>query len=166
MADIAVASNITKPVLYDHFPSKEDLYVEVCKEIRERLLAAGTQVMTDRNTPARIRAGVEAFFTFAEKNPAAIRILLSPPRDEKRLYRAIQQIQDHATQAITDMFLAIGVPAPKDEATAQRLAIQAEFFKRGLHALGQWRVEHPAVSKETVVDAISGLVFRGLSAQK
>src|SRR5262249_14406602 len=123
MADIAVASNITKPVLYDHFSSKEDLYIEVCKEIRERLLAAGAQVMTDCDPPARIRAGVEAFFTFAEKDPAAIRILLSPPRDEKRLYRAIQQIQDHATQAITGMFLAIGVPAPKDEAAAQRLTI-------------------------------------------
>jgi hypothetical protein len=55
---------------------------------------------------------------------------------------------------------------PKDEPAAQRLTIQVEFFKRGLHALGQWRVEHPAVPKETVVDAISALVFSGLSAQE
>jgi AcrR family transcriptional regulator len=78
---IAAAANITKPVLYDHFSSKQSLYIQVSKAIRERLLAAGRNALIFPQTfPARTRAGVEAFFIFGEKNPAAIRILLSPPQ--------------------------------------------------------------------------------------
>jgi AcrR family transcriptional regulator len=164
---IVAASGITKPVLYDHFSSKGDLYIQVCKHIRERLLAAGNQVVTpSRGIAERIRAGVEAFFEFAEQNPAAIRILLSPPRDEKRLYGAVQAVQDEATAAITKMYLAIGVTPPRDAESVSQLQVQVEFIKRGLHALGQWRLEHASTSRDVVVDAISRLIHSGLVMQR
>jgi AcrR family transcriptional regulator len=160
--EIAAASKITKPVLYDHFASKEDLYIQVCKEIRERLFASSAKVIKNHDVDASIRSTVEVFFKFADENPAAIRILLSPPRDEKKLYRAIQQVQDEATAAITKLYLSIGVPSPRDQIAAEQLRIQIEFVKRGMHALGQWRVEHPSVRREVVVDAISTLIRSGL----
>src|SRR5208282_2258408 len=85
--EIASASKVTKPVLYDHFVSKADLYVQVSKDIRERLLAAGRNHVTQPQSLAdRIQSGVEAFFRFASDNPDVIRVLLSPPRAEKKLY--------------------------------------------------------------------------------
>jgi len=157
--EIAAASKITKPVLYDHFASKQDLYIQVSKEIRERLLAAGGAViMPPRSLAARIRAGVEAFFVFAEENPAAIRVLLSPPRDEKKLYRAIQVIQDEASESIMNMMFAAGVRVPDDKAGIEQLKIQVEFIKQGLHALAEWRMQHSAVPRDRVVDAVSNLV--------
>ena len=164
--EIAAASKITKPVLYDHFSSKQDLYMQVSREIRERLLSAGREViLSSPGIAARIRAGVEAFFVFAEKNLGAIRILLSPPRDEDRLYRSIQVLQDEATASLMKMVLAAGVPAPVNEAGARKLRLQVEFIKRGLHALGEWRIQHPSVSRDVVVDAISDLIRAGLASQ-
>jgi AcrR family transcriptional regulator len=165
--EIATASKITKPVLYDHFASKQDLYIQVSKEIRERLLSAGSAViMPPRSLAARIRAGVEAFFVFAEANPATIRVLLSPPRDEKKLYRAIQTIQDEATDSIMKMMLAAGVRAPDDEAGIEQLKIQVEFIKQGLHALAEWRMQHAAVQRDLVVDAVSKLIQSLLTTKK
>jgi AcrR family transcriptional regulator len=161
--EIAAAAGITKPVLYDHFSSKHDLYIQVCRHIRESLLEAGRDVIRPpRSMAARIRAGVEAFFLYAEKHPAAIRILLSPPRDDKKLYRTIQAIQDEATASIMNMILAAGVRAPENEAGREQLRIQVEFLKQGLHALAEWRTEHPDASRDSVVDAVSKLIRSGL----
>jgi AcrR family transcriptional regulator len=164
--EIAAASGITKPVLYDHFTSKEDLYLQICREIRDRLLRSGGQGIVPAQTlSARIRAGVEAFFVFAETNPAAIRILLSPPRNPAKLYRAIVLVQDQATLRIMKMLLAAGVSTPRGAHATQELAVQVEFIKRGLHALGQWRVEHPAVSRNVIVDAIAKMIRSGLATR-
>lgn len=165
--EIAAAASITKPVLYDHFSSKEDLYLRVCEEIRERLLQSGREVIAPPQTLSqRLRAGVEAFFVFAGHNPAAIRILLSPPRDVKRLYKAIQKIQDEATQSILATMLQAGVDPAKGEDADLRLTIQVEFIKRGLHALAEWRTFHPAVPIDVVVGAISQLLGQGLLSKQ
>jgi AcrR family transcriptional regulator len=161
--EIAKASKISKPVLYDHFHSKHDLYFQVSREIRERLLVVGKRaIVSQQGLASRVRAGVEAFFVFAEKNPAAIRILLSPYQDDKRLCRAIQGIHGEATASITKMILDAGVTVPENEMGIEQLKIQAEFVKQGLHALAEWRTQHPSVSRDTVVDAISKLICSGL----
>jgi AcrR family transcriptional regulator len=165
--EIATASTITKPVLYDHFSSKRDLYVQVSKEVRERLLATGRRaIMPPQSLAAGIRAGVEAFFIFAEKNPAAIRILVSPPRDEKKLFRAVQAIQDEATASIMKMILAVGVQAPGTSSGAEQLKVQVEFIKQGLHALAEWRMQHIEVPCDVVIDAVSNLIRSGLETKK
>jgi AcrR family transcriptional regulator len=164
--EIAFASSITKPVLYDHFSSKQDLYIQASREVRDRLLAAGGEVIeAPRGLAQRIRAGVEAFFVFAEENPAAIKILLSPPMDEKKLYRALQAVQDEATVSITKMLLRVGLRIPNNAAGAKQLRIQVEFIKRGLHALAEWRMHHADTPRDLVVDAISRLIRAGLLAK-
>jgi AcrR family transcriptional regulator len=165
--EIASASMVTKPVLYDHFFSKQDLYIQVGREIRERLVAAGNDVIQSRDSLSeRIRIGVEAFFEFAEQNPAAIRMLLSPPKGEKKLYRAIQDVQDEATASIMKMLLAAGLRVPKDKVGTDGLRIQVEFIKQGLHALAEWRMYHAATPRDLVVDAISQLIRAGLLAKE
>jgi AcrR family transcriptional regulator len=164
--EIASASRITKPVLYDHFASKQDLYIQVSREIRDRLLAAGNDVIQPAHSlPERIRIGVEAFFEFAERNPAAIKILLSPPKGERKLYRAIQAVQDDATASIMKMLLAAGLRVPNSKAGTDGLRIQVEFIKQGLHALAEWRMYHAGTPRDLVVDAISQLIRAGLLAK-
>ena len=40
MNDVAVAAGVTKPVLYQHFPSKQSLYVELLSDVGAQLDAA------------------------------------------------------------------------------------------------------------------------------
>jgi AcrR family transcriptional regulator len=164
---IAAAAKVTKPVLYDHFSSKQSLYIELSITIRDRLLAAGKDVvLLSRTFRGRVRAGVEAFFSFAEKNPAAIRILLAPPRDSEKIYRAVLEIQEEATVSIMQMMLAAGVKMPEKESGRIQLKIQAEFIKRGLHALAEWRTQNTAVSRDVVINAVTTLICSGLTVEQ
>jgi AcrR family transcriptional regulator len=41
MVDVATRAGVTKPLLYDHFSSKQELFLAVLESIRDELLALG-----------------------------------------------------------------------------------------------------------------------------
>jgi AcrR family transcriptional regulator len=49
MNDIAEAAGVTKPVLYQHFDSKRDLYLALIDEVGARLIAAITKATARRD---------------------------------------------------------------------------------------------------------------------
>ncbi|MGO1569145.1 MAG: TetR/AcrR family transcriptional regulator [Brachybacterium sp.] len=65
MDDIAAAAGVTKPVLYQHFDSKESLYVEVLDIIAESMLAE-VRALGDHegDTTSRVRSGLHRFYQF------------------------------------------------------------------------------------------------------
>ena len=46
------------------------------------------------------------------------------------------------------------------------LKIQAEFIKRGLHALAEWWIQNTAVSRDVVTDAVTRLISSGLTVRQ
>src|SRR2546423_3145864 len=94
MDGIAAAAGISKPVLYDHFSSKLDLYTRLTESIRDELTARGAAAMAADAPPnQRIRTGVEAFFAFVEERPSAARVLLFTPVGEPELVDAAREVQ-------------------------------------------------------------------------
>jgi len=76
MDDIAEAAGVTKPVLYQHFPSKRALYRElidaVDHQLTERLVTATSHAATGRE---RVQDGFAAYFRFVTEHRAAFRVL-------------------------------------------------------------------------------------------
>src|SRR4029450_1092946 len=76
MDDIAEAAGVTKPVLYQHFPSKRALYLELLENTGEQLLTqlppATPPLPAGR---ARVEAGFRAYFRFVTGNRSAFRLL-------------------------------------------------------------------------------------------
>ena len=78
MDDIAEAAGVTKPVLYQHFPSKRALYREllddVDRQLTERLVVATAGATSGRE---RVQEGFAAYFRFVadapRRVPAAVR---------------------------------------------------------------------------------------------
>ena len=165
MDDIAAAAGITKPVLYDHFGSKLDLYVRLTEGIRDELTARGAAAMAaDAPAEQRIRTGIDAFFAFVEERPAAARVLLFTPVGEPELVDAAREVQAGATAAIAA--LLVGEPGlladvPERE---RRIELITEFMKQGLHGLAEWWSQHPETPREALVDAVMDLVWFGLRA--
>ncbi|MGH6704269.1 MAG: TetR/AcrR family transcriptional regulator, partial [Bradyrhizobium sp.] len=68
MSGIAADAGITKPVLYDHFASKEALFETLLRSIREDLLAKGRAIgHPSASDELRFRAAIDAFFAFVEE---------------------------------------------------------------------------------------------------
>src|SRR5256714_2485542 len=78
MDEIAESAGVTKPVLYQHFPSKRALYVELLENTGAQLLRTLADA-TGRAGTARDRGevGFRAYFDFALGNRSAFRLLLS-----------------------------------------------------------------------------------------
>src|ERR1700760_4635450 len=76
MDEVATAAGVTKPVLYQHFPSKRALYVELLEDVGNQLLAQLASA-TDRATTGRQRVeeGFGAYFRFVDENRSAFRLL-------------------------------------------------------------------------------------------
>lgn len=65
MDDIASAAGVTKPVLYQHFDSKEELYLEVLDLIAEAMIEEVRQIGEHGGTTAeRVRHGLHRFYEF------------------------------------------------------------------------------------------------------
>jgi AcrR family transcriptional regulator len=163
VGEIAAAAGITKPVLYDHFGSKRDLFVELMESARDELTRRGAEAFAgDAPLEARLRTAVDAFFAFVEEHPYAARVLLVAPRGEPELQDASREVQAEATRRIAA--LLVGEPrllhgAPDRE---RQLELFTEFLKQGMHGLAEWWSENPEVSRAALVDSVMDIAWAGL----
>jgi AcrR family transcriptional regulator len=163
MDDIAAAAGISKPVLYDHFSSKLDLYTRLTESIRDELTARGAAAMAADAPPGqRIRTGVEAFFAFVEERPSAARVLLFTPVGEPELVDAAREVQAGATAALTALLVAERDLFADAADRERRIELITEFMKQGLHGLAEWWSQHPGTPREELVDVVTALLWHGL----
>jgi AcrR family transcriptional regulator len=157
MDRIAALSKVTKPVLYDHFPSKQALFLTVLESIRDGLIANGKAIAEAGDDPEqKFRRAVDVFFQFVEGQPDAARVLLTVPRGDAAAAKISRQVQAGAAAGIAAMLAAVMPGSP-----AWRRQAAAAFLKEGLHAIAEWWLEHPGPSREEVVEVVIGLVWTG-----
>ena len=76
MSELAEAAGITKPVLYQHFGSKRDLYLELLEDVGARLLEEITKATVSAEGPRQqVEAGFAAYFRFVSEQPASFRLM-------------------------------------------------------------------------------------------
>lgn len=161
MDDIAVRAGITKPVLYDHFPSKQALFLAVLRTIRDGLVTTGQAIAQDDGDPAqKFRRSVDAFLAFVERAPDAARVLLTVPAGDPVAAKISREVQAGASAGITAL-LAEYLPG----GTPWRLQATAAFLKEGLHAVAVWWLDHPGPSREEIADIVLDAAWLGLRRQ-
>jgi len=78
MSEIAKAAGVTKPVLYQHFESKRDLYTALLQETGDRLSEAIEIAVSNASGPEeQVRFGFGAYIRFVQDDPDGFRILFS-----------------------------------------------------------------------------------------
>jgi len=78
MNALASEAGITKPVLYQHFESKHELFAQVLQQTGDRLHAAIAETTVGVDSPHdRVEAGFLAFFRFFDDCPDAFSVLYS-----------------------------------------------------------------------------------------
>jgi AcrR family transcriptional regulator len=163
VGEIAAASGVSKIVVYDHFASKEALFIELTKSARDGLLERGRQRMAaDGTLEARLRSAIDAFFLFVQEQPARARILFLIPKGEPEMADLVAQIQDEGTRALTGILLAERDLLKGERDRAERLILMTEFLKIGLHGLVEWWIRHPEVPRERLVETAMAVAWDGL----
>lgn len=136
MAELAEAAGVTKPVLYQHFRSKRDLYVElleeVCRSLQEQIEKATAAADGPR---AQVRAGFAAYFRFVGEQTTAFSLLfLGVSRHDRELTAAVDRLEESMADIISPLIDADISPEERRQ-LAHALVGMAEVT--GRHAVTQ-----------------------------
>jgi AcrR family transcriptional regulator len=131
MDDVALRAGVTKPVLYQHFPSKRALYIELLNDTGSHLLAQ-LAAATERAPSGRerVEAGFAAYFRFVVSNRSSFRLLFGAAlRTDPEFARIVEETISAAVEAISPL---IQIPARPEQRTvlANALVGMAESVSR------------------------------------
>ncbi|MDL4772077.1 MULTISPECIES: TetR/AcrR family transcriptional regulator [Thermomonosporaceae] len=160
MDEIAERAGVSKPVLYQHFPGKLELYLALLDEHAEALVKTVRDALESTSVnKLRVQASMQAFYDFVSGEGEAYRLVfesdlrnVAPVR--ARVERANQQCAEMIAQVIVE-----DTDAPADEAHLLGMGLvgMAEVSAR------YWLSQHRAISKDTAEKIIARLAWRGIS---
>jgi AcrR family transcriptional regulator len=153
MAEIARASGVTVPVIYDHFPSKVALHRRLLERTSDELLAMWrTALSADVVPEERIAHAIDAWATYVQAHPYAPRMYFTETTGDPEIRALHREIQDRGLTAL-GAILAGDPDASRSAAGDDPLAFEmaAEVMRAGLTGLAVWWSDHPEVPKERIV---------------
>ncbi|AEF42203.1 TetR/AcrR family transcriptional regulator [Hoyosella subflava] len=160
MDEIAERAGVSKPVLYQHFPSKLDLYLAVLQAHVEKLISGVRQALrSTTHNKQRLYAAVMAFFDFVDNDTQGYRLIfqsdaLSDPSVQER----VEQASEDCIDAVFDL---VSHDSGLDPYRARMLAV-------GLVGVSQvnaryWLEANRPISKSDAVETTVTLAWGGLS---
>ena len=160
MDDIAERAGVSKPVLYQHFPGKLELYQALlhtyADELVDRVRSALDSTTDNRE---RAQAAVAAYFDFVAGEGGAYRLVFeSDLRGQPEAAAVVERATNRCIDAVAD---AVTTDAGLDAPRARLLAV-------GLVGLSQvaaqyWLDSDGRVPRDEAVALMSGLAWRGLA---
>jgi AcrR family transcriptional regulator len=165
MGEIATRAGVVASVIYDHFPSKRALHIELLNIHGEDLIERSIHQVGGRNPEELQRSSIEAFFRLVEEDPFAWRFLFRDPPGDPQIAAVHSAIHGRATSGIAEL---IGVWAPPNLtfgglSREQALWMLAKTTQDGTNGLARWWWEHPEVRREQVVELAHELLWKGFS---
>jgi AcrR family transcriptional regulator len=159
MDDIAIRAGVSKPVLYQHFPSKLELYLALldvaCDEAVDNVRDA---LASTTDNEKRVAASTEAFYAYVSDPAAAFRLvfesdLTSEPEVRQRVDRVTLQCADAIADVIAD---DTGLPADVAQLLAAALVGMNQVSARF------WLESDPNISQQQATELITRLAWRGI----
>lgn len=159
MDDIAERAGVSKPVLYQHFESKHDLYLGLVDEQSDHLVRLIEDALGSTTENAeRVAATVGAFFEFVDRADAGYRLIFasdqsSDPDVQGRLDRSIQACVDAITRSIEQ---------DTDLPAAQAHLLGVSLLGMAQACAERWVAEGRAVPRERAAELVAQIAWRGL----
>ncbi|MCU1666939.1 MAG: hypothetical protein QOI36_684 [Pseudonocardiales bacterium] len=160
MDDIAERAGVSKPVLYQHFPGKLELYRALLTTYADELVDRVHQAISSTtDNQERVKAAVAAYFDFVAGEGQAYRLVFES--DLRSEPEAAAVVDGALTRCIDTVADAVTTDAGLDAPRARMLAV-------GLVGLSQvaaqyWLDSDRSVPRDEAVALMSSLAWRGLA---
>jgi len=157
MNDVAEAAGVTKPVLYQHFRSKRDLYVELLGDVGGQLQAAILAATVDAAGPRQqVEAGFAAYFRHVDGHRSAFTLLFgSGARLDAELLAVVRRVE----AAIADSVAAL---IDADVADVHRRTIAFGVVGLAESTSRHWLAEDLDLDPEILARQVADLAWAGL----
>jgi AcrR family transcriptional regulator len=161
MDDIAERAGVSKPVLYQHFPGKLELYLALLDTHCDAMLDHIRDAMAaTTDNKERVRGAVRAYFDFVDHESEAFRLVFeSDLRNEPAVRERVARVESGCISAITDTIMAdTGVSRARAELLASGLVGAAETAARF------WLAGGRRVAKDDAEALLTALSWRGIAS--
>jgi AcrR family transcriptional regulator len=160
MDDIAERAGVSKPVLYQHFPSKLELYLALLDQnadALERSVRTALESTTDNHD--RVYGCVRVYFDFVDDPGGAFRLVFeSDLRNEPTVRERVDRALQKSVEAIADTIARdTGLNREDAEMLSCGLAGAAEVSARW------WLNSADNIPKERAIELVQALAWRGIS---
>ena len=157
MNDVADAAGVTKPVLYQHFQSKRDLYHALLEHVGAQMVAAFRQA-TDgiADGKEQTRRGFQAYFRWVASNQDAFRLLFGGgARQDEEFAGAVRRFTEASARAIAPL-IAAGIDPEHQLTLAHAIVGMSEGASRRLVERGD------DFDPDVVAAQLSAMAWAGL----
>ncbi|GAA0663326.1 TetR/AcrR family transcriptional regulator [Streptomyces sp. SBST2-5] len=160
MDDIAERAGVSKPVLYQHFPGKLDLYLALLDQHCESLIQAVRNALASTtDNKQRVRATMDAYFAYVEDDGGAFRLVFeSDLTNEPAVRERVDKVTNDCAEAICEV-IAEDTGLSRDESM---------LLASGLGGLAQvvaraWLHSDRTVPRDQAVQLLTSLAWRGIA---
>ena len=156
MNDVAEAAGVTKPVLYQHFDSKRDLYAALLEDVGNRLRTSIDKATADAiDGKTTTELGFRAYFRWVADDHDSFRLLFGAgSRRDEEFSDAVRKITADSAQAIAPL-IAVDIDESHRKTLAHALVGLAS---RRLVELGD------DFDPDEIAAEVSALAWAGLRA--
>jgi AcrR family transcriptional regulator len=162
MDDIAERAGVSKPVLYQHFPGKLDLYLALLDTQAEALsdaVLAALAGTTDNHQ--RIHGVLSAYFAFVDRSDhdGAFRLIFESDLVNEPAVRArVDSVTEKTMRAVSDVVASdTGLAPAEAQLLATALTGAAQVAARW------WLASDRPVAQEDAILLLESLLWRGIS---
>ncbi len=159
MDDIADRAGVSKPVLYQHFPGKLELYLALleqsCDEVIKRCVDA---LASTHDNKLRVAATINAFYAYVASDTGAFRLVFeSDLTNEPAVREQVDRVTNECAAAIAEVIHDdTGLPG------AASLLLSVSLVGMAQQSSRFWLDENGGISREEAAALVSGLAWRGV----
>jgi AcrR family transcriptional regulator len=160
MDDIAEQAGVSKPVLYQHFPSKLDLYLDLLDSSIDDLLAqSDAAVRSTHDNKQRVKATMQAYFAFVDDSRGAFRLVFESDLTNEP---AVRERVDRANLEMARKIAAV-IAEDTGLSDAQALLLGSGLQGMAQVAARQWLQQGTGrLAREEAAELIAALAWRGI----
>ena len=157
MNEIADAAGVTKPVLYQHFASKRELYLELLSDVGAALQEGIVKATASAETPrGQVEAGVAAYFRFVDEHRSAFTLLFgSGARRDAEFADAVRRVEAAVAEAVASL-----IDADLDDDHRRVLAYSIVGLAEG--ASRHWVTDDVDLDPDRLARQVADLAWAGL----
>lgn len=160
MDEIADHASVSKPVLYQHFPSKLELYLAVLDlHIDSLVFTIQKAIASTPENANRVVATVEAYFNFIDSEGEAFRLLFESDMNVEPSVRERLTRMTYDCAAAVSAVISLDTGLPEEAAMLLGVGLIGSAQVTARH----WLDRDSKLTREQAKDLVSNLIWRGIS---
>ena len=163
MDEIADRAGVSKPVLYQHFPGKLDLYLALLEASVDTVINGVTSALdSTQDNRRRVQATMELWYDYVADRRAAFRLVFEADlTSDPRVRELVERVTEESARAVAEV-----IREDTDLSPAASHLLAAGLVGIGHVSARSWMSSDSALSREEAVQLAAGLAWRGIGGSR